>query len=440
MMPHLAEEVHVAPCTRRGPWWRNWRWPRGGSGADGGGDGDDRGAGDGQAAGHGRRGSGGGGSRSARRRRRPSRTSPGRWKAARSSSASMCRPDRQLRASPGRDDGAAPSAPAAWSLGLPALLALPGCGFHPLYASNGSEPGPAKEGLGQISVGLIPERAGQILRQELQARFDHGDAPAVKRTICGRLRDQLDSAGYPGGHHSDADPVHGSRDLDAGGPRCGPSHDHHRQRHVVDGLQHVRQAVFRPGHRDGDGLAAACRVARRPDHAQLAAYFDKHPAEGRRGAARDEARAAAGRGVSARSRPARVVLLLRRRCRADPRARGRGWCGRWRERRTIRSGSASWSGTRLAPFQRRWRALSMTGGRRVVRARDAGGMRAAGAAQAAWPGAAMRCCCSRRRAGGPVEAAHARRRAGRRGVHRLLSAEGRALEQTIREMLSALRE
>lgn len=66
-------------------------------------------------------------------------------------------------------------------LAWPALLALPGCGFHPLYASGDSGPGPAREGLGLISVGIIPERSGQVLRQELQARLDHGDAPPAKR-------------------------------------------------------------------------------------------------------------------------------------------------------------------------------------------------------------------------------------------------------------------
>ena len=37
------------------------------------------------------------------------------------------------------------------------------------------------EGLGLIAVAIIPERSGQLLRQALQARFDHGDAPAAKR-------------------------------------------------------------------------------------------------------------------------------------------------------------------------------------------------------------------------------------------------------------------
>lgn len=63
------------------------------------------------------------------------------------------------------------------------LLALPllaGCGFHPLYASapNGVA-GPAAAGLAEISVALLPERTGQLLRQALQERFQRsGLAPA----------------------------------------------------------------------------------------------------------------------------------------------------------------------------------------------------------------------------------------------------------------------
>ena len=65
-------------------------------------------------------------------------------------------------------------------LGGPVLLALPGCGWHPLYA-DASGTGGARAGLGLIAVAIIPERAGQLLRQALQARFDHGDAPPAKR-------------------------------------------------------------------------------------------------------------------------------------------------------------------------------------------------------------------------------------------------------------------
>jgi LPS-assembly lipoprotein len=65
--------------------------------------------------------------------------------------------------------------------GLPTLLALSGCGFHPLYAPSATGTSVARSGLGQISVALIPERTGQLLRQALQARFDHGDAPIAKK-------------------------------------------------------------------------------------------------------------------------------------------------------------------------------------------------------------------------------------------------------------------
>jgi LPS-assembly lipoprotein len=61
------------------------------------------------------------------------------------------------------------------------LLVLPGCGFHPLYARDGDAPGPAEAGLALVDVAIIPDRVGQLLRQDLQARLDHAGAPAVKR-------------------------------------------------------------------------------------------------------------------------------------------------------------------------------------------------------------------------------------------------------------------
>lgn len=49
---------------------------------------------------------------------------------------------------------------------------LGGCGFSPLYApaARGGD-GPAARGLSEISVAVIPDRPGQLLRQALQARF-----------------------------------------------------------------------------------------------------------------------------------------------------------------------------------------------------------------------------------------------------------------------------
>jgi LPS-assembly lipoprotein len=51
-------------------------------------------------------------------------------------------------------------------------LVLPGCGFHPVYATSDSGDSQAQVGLGAVAVGLIPNRSGQLLRQALQARLD----------------------------------------------------------------------------------------------------------------------------------------------------------------------------------------------------------------------------------------------------------------------------
>ncbi len=60
--------------------------------------------------------------------------------------------------------------------------ALPGCGFSPVYAtSSGGLTGPAEEGLAETTIGLMPERTGQLLRQALQAQFEHGGAGLARR-------------------------------------------------------------------------------------------------------------------------------------------------------------------------------------------------------------------------------------------------------------------
>ncbi len=64
---------------------------------------------------------------------------------------------------------------------LAALLALSGCGFHPLYAKLNGHPSVAQAALGTIDVGLIPERPGQLLRQALQRRFDGPGMALAKR-------------------------------------------------------------------------------------------------------------------------------------------------------------------------------------------------------------------------------------------------------------------
>ena len=65
---------------------------------------------------------------------------------------------------------------------LAALLPLGACGFHPLYGSapDGTA-GPTATSLSQISVALIPERTGQLLRQALQERFERNGVPVAHR-------------------------------------------------------------------------------------------------------------------------------------------------------------------------------------------------------------------------------------------------------------------
>lgn len=58
-------------------------------------------------------------------------------------------------------------------LGLAAASLLSGCGFQPLYMPTASgKAGVAQRELAAISVGVIHERAGQLLRQALQERFE----------------------------------------------------------------------------------------------------------------------------------------------------------------------------------------------------------------------------------------------------------------------------
>jgi LPS-assembly lipoprotein len=59
---------------------------------------------------------------------------------------------------------------------------LAGCGLHPLYQSkDGGGAGDAERGLAAISVAIIAERPGQLLREALQTRFDRAGGGAAKR-------------------------------------------------------------------------------------------------------------------------------------------------------------------------------------------------------------------------------------------------------------------
>ncbi|HEY1934481.1 MAG TPA: LPS assembly lipoprotein LptE [Acetobacteraceae bacterium] len=77
---------------------------------------------------------------------------------------------------------------------LGASSALTACGFQPVYMRTASgNAGPAQRNLAAISVDLISDRPGQLLRQALQERFgsDAGNAPpryklAVGYSIAGQ--------------------------------------------------------------------------------------------------------------------------------------------------------------------------------------------------------------------------------------------------------------
>ncbi len=60
--------------------------------------------------------------------------------------------------------------------------ALPGCGFSPIYARGpGGMAGPAEMGLAAITVGPMPERLGQELRQALQSRLELGASGVARQ-------------------------------------------------------------------------------------------------------------------------------------------------------------------------------------------------------------------------------------------------------------------
>jgi LPS-assembly lipoprotein len=66
-------------------------------------------------------------------------------------------------------------------LGLAGLLGLSGCGFRPLYAPVTEADGTGsdlRDELAAVRVGNIGERSGQLLRRDLQRRFE-GAAPGT---------------------------------------------------------------------------------------------------------------------------------------------------------------------------------------------------------------------------------------------------------------------
>lgn len=65
-----------------------------------------------------------------------------------------------------------------WLLAI--VPTLGGCGFQPLYGTSQGDR-VVSERLGEIQVGLIPERSGQLLRQALVSRLERDGAKVAKR-------------------------------------------------------------------------------------------------------------------------------------------------------------------------------------------------------------------------------------------------------------------
>jgi LPS-assembly lipoprotein len=56
---------------------------------------------------------------------------------------------------------------------LGAATSVTGCGFTPLYGGAGS----VQQQMDEVSIGVIPDRPGQLLRQSLQDQFQAAGAP-----------------------------------------------------------------------------------------------------------------------------------------------------------------------------------------------------------------------------------------------------------------------
>lgn len=79
-------------------------------------------------------------------------------------------------------------------LATAALLAPAGCGFHPMYGDRGTDTSPVATDLSAISVDRIPDRAGQLLRNQLVRLLNPDSAPADRRyTLAVELKEILDT-------------------------------------------------------------------------------------------------------------------------------------------------------------------------------------------------------------------------------------------------------
>ena len=63
------------------------------------------------------------------------------------------------------------------------LLTLGGCGFRPLYGPDREGDAPVNAELAAIRVGPVADRVGQVLRQELERRFQASGTAQARYTL-----------------------------------------------------------------------------------------------------------------------------------------------------------------------------------------------------------------------------------------------------------------
>jgi LPS-assembly lipoprotein len=75
-----------------------------------------------------------------------------------------------------------------------AALALSGCGFQPMYGQHAREATPVSTDLAAVQVGLIPNRSGQLLRNELIRLLNPAAAAQPGRyTLSVALKETVDT-------------------------------------------------------------------------------------------------------------------------------------------------------------------------------------------------------------------------------------------------------
>jgi LPS-assembly lipoprotein len=158
-----------------------------------------------------------------------------------------------------------------------ALLALAGCGFHPVYARRDAT-APAVAGLSQIDVAIIPDRFGQLTREALQARLEQDGPGAVHRY---RLVTSLGLSGDPIAVRPDTVPTRvrliGSANWTLTAEDASGATLAHGTARDVDGFDIIDQQYFAADMQNEEvqrrmAAALADQIA-----LQLALYFEKHP-------------------------------------------------------------------------------------------------------------------------------------------------------------------